>query len=641
MKRRKKLLNLNDIRKAALYARYSSENQRDMSIDAQLRAMHEYCGKHSIEVVEEYCDRAKTGTNDRREEFLRMISDSANGDFEAVIVHKFDRFARNMNDAILYKNELKRRGVRLISVLEPLDDTPESILLESLIFGISDFYSVNLGREVMKGLKENALKCLWTGGKPPLGYDVVDKKMVINPNEAQAVRIIFQMMAEGKGYDTIIRHLNAQGYKTKKGKEFGKNSLYEIIINEKYKGEFCFNKRSSANCGVRNNHEFKSDSEIIRIPNGCPAIVSEQLWDKANSIRKAMRHLKENSIRHQYLLSGLLRCGCCGGRLHGNVKRYRNRPLVYYTYRCNSRENKHNCGCKEIQCKYIEDWVIGLFFKEFFNDNSISIITASINEQLNNSSDNIKLNNAALHLAELTQIRDNLVNAISQTGITGTLSAKYQECEQNIKDTSEIIEQYKKELSIRNVTEAEVEKALNKLRNNLSDPQNLANLKYILSQYIECIEVTNESVAVTFRVPATLLYEDEELKNNLYIHTVAISRETAMTKCPYTDDEIGLYENIKKFTFYHNTKPDNSHRIIEKFNNRIKDIQNSVRSNQPTHPLQKPPTPVYTDVGALVEPRGIEPLSESKSDGFSTRLLSLLKFPRGAPAYRITVSVAL
>ena len=138
--------------RAAAYARFSSDNQRDESIDAQLRAIHKFAAEKGYQIVEEYIDRAKTGTNDRREEFQRMIRDSDTGDFEVVIVHKLDRFARKRYDSAVYRKALSDNGVKLISVLEQFSDTPEGIIFEGMSEAMSEYYSANLSREVKKAI---------------------------------------------------------------------------------------------------------------------------------------------------------------------------------------------------------------------------------------------------------------------------------------------------------------------------------------------------------------------------------------------------------------------------------------------------------------------------------------------------------
>ena len=215
------------IPKAALYARFSSENQRDESIDAQLRAINQYCNQNDIVIVGEYVDRARSATTDDRPEFLRMIDESEDGLFNLVIVHKLDRFSRNRFDSSQYRRKLEKNGVKLISVLENLDDSPESIMMESVLEGMAEYYSKNLSREVRKGMTENALKCQTNGGIAPFGYKVnyETKRYEIDENEAPAVRFIFESIAKGQSYKSVMMELNRRGYKTHAGKDFGKNSI--------------------------------------------------------------------------------------------------------------------------------------------------------------------------------------------------------------------------------------------------------------------------------------------------------------------------------------------------------------------------------------------------------------------------------
>ena len=206
--------------KVALYARFSSDNQRSESIDAQIRAMQAYCKQHNFVIVETYIDEAKSATTDRRPAFQQMICDSSAHTFNILLVHKLDRFARNRYDSAVYKRELKKNGVTVYSVLENLDNSPESIMMEAVLEGMSEYYSQNLAREVMKGLRETAIQCKHTGGIPPLGYDVDpdSRKLIINKDEAEAVKIIFDMYSAGCGYSAILDKLHELNKRTKSGK---------------------------------------------------------------------------------------------------------------------------------------------------------------------------------------------------------------------------------------------------------------------------------------------------------------------------------------------------------------------------------------------------------------------------------------
>mgnify|MGYP006390401497 CR=1 FL=1 len=180
--------------RAAIYARFSSNNQREESIDAQVRAITEYANKNGYVIVKSYIDEAFSATTDQRPAFLEMIKACEDDIFDVILIHKLDRFARNRYDSAIYKRMIQDNDIRLISVLENIDDSPESVMLESTLEAVAEYFSRNLAREVRKGLKENALKGNHTGGKPPLGYMLDEnKKLIINSDEAYLVRMIFEI----------------------------------------------------------------------------------------------------------------------------------------------------------------------------------------------------------------------------------------------------------------------------------------------------------------------------------------------------------------------------------------------------------------------------------------------------------------
>lgn len=249
--------------------------QREESIEAQIRAMRDFAEHNDILIVHEYIDRAKSATTIDRPQFQQMLADSAKGGFDLVLAHKLDRFARNRYDSIGCRMELKENGVSLVSVLEQFDsDSPESIITESVLEAMAEYYSLNLAREVRKGQRENAYKSMWTGGLPPYGYDVdpETKRLVINEHEAEAVRIIFKMFVRGEGYLTIADELNRLGYKTKRGTDFTKTSFYNMLRNEKYIGNYVYNRSQPKDVrGRRNGHTYKDRSEWITNEGTVPA----------------------------------------------------------------------------------------------------------------------------------------------------------------------------------------------------------------------------------------------------------------------------------------------------------------------------------------------------------------------------------
>ena len=400
------------IHRVAQYARFSSDNQRTESIDAQLRAMNQFCKQQHWQVVATYTDEARSATTDNRPQFQQMITDSSKGIFDIVLVHKLDRFSRDRYDSAIYKKRLKKNNVQLCSVLERIDDSPESIMMESVLEGMAEYYSRNLGREVMKGMKETALQCKHTGGCPPLGYDVdEDRKLVINTHEAEAVKIIFEMYADGHGYSAIIDYLNEHGYTTKRGQLFGKNSLYEILNNEKYTGVFVFNKAASINDSRRNNHAYKTNENIIRVEGGCPVIISKKLFEKVQRVKaENCRNRGRYHSKEFYLLTGKVFCGVCGKRIQGNLRFSGERKNRLSTYRCD--EPRQLCNNKENNKDYLDAYVADLLRQKIFNKaalrrkiNAVNKFIASYNEEFDKHYDSIKseLDEVITSLANITE----------------------------------------------------------------------------------------------------------------------------------------------------------------------------------------------------------------------------------------------
>ena len=184
---------------AVIYARYSSDSQREESIEGQLRECREYAERNDMTVVGTYIDRALSAKTADRPEFQRMIKDSAKELFEIVLVWKLDRFSRDRYDSAHYKHILKKNGVKVISAKEHISEGPEGIILEAMLEGYAEFYSAELSEKIHRGQKENALKGKNNGGGVPLGYllDKKAQKLVIDPVTAPLVVEIFEKYADG------------------------------------------------------------------------------------------------------------------------------------------------------------------------------------------------------------------------------------------------------------------------------------------------------------------------------------------------------------------------------------------------------------------------------------------------------------
>lgn len=244
------------------YYRYSGgSRQTEQSIEGQRHDCEAYARAHGMTIAKEYIDRHISGKTDDRPAFQQMISDSDRHLFDAVICWKTDRLARNRYDSAIYKNRLRKNGVKILYAAETIVDGPEGIILEGLMESLAEYYSAELSQKLRRGQRESAMKCIALGGNRSFGYDIgADKHYCINEQQAPAVRYIFEQYAAGHTAAEIVAHLNASGIRTSRGHEFNKNSILRIITNEMYLGVYKY-----------------SD---IRIEGGVPAMIDRDLFDR-------------------------------------------------------------------------------------------------------------------------------------------------------------------------------------------------------------------------------------------------------------------------------------------------------------------------------------------------------------------------
>lgn len=275
---------------AVIYARYSSDNQTEQSIEGQLRVCEQYAKNNDILILKTYIDRAMTGTNDNRPDFQQMIKDSANKEWQNIIVYKLDRFSRNKYETAKYKKILKDNDVKLLSAMENIPDTPEGIILESLLEGMAEYYSAELSQKVKRGMNETRLKGNFTGGNLIYGYKVENHKILINEEHAKVVRYIYEQYALGVYVKDIIADLTTK-HILNHGRPFARNTIYNILKNEKYSGIYRFNNQTFENM--------------------YPQIVSTEIYEKVRQKTNQNKYGKR-SVEVVYLLRNKLKCGYCG-----------------------------------------------------------------------------------------------------------------------------------------------------------------------------------------------------------------------------------------------------------------------------------------------------------------------------------------
>lgn len=396
-----------------IYARYSAgPRQTDQSIEGQLRVCTDFCKQRRLTVIDTYCDRHISGRTDERPEFQRLIADAKRKKFEAVVVYKTDRFARNKYDSAVYKRELKRNGIQIFYAAEAIPDGPEGIILESLMEGLAEYYSAELAQKIKRGMHESALKCQSTGSGRPLGYRVDEQKhFQIDPESAQTVQTIFEQYIKGESNAAICELLNSRGLRTAQGKPFNKNSINRIIKNRKYIGEYRY-------------HD-------IVVEGGMPAIISKDTFNLAQAEMERRRTRKApKSPKAEYLLAGRLFCGHCKGPMQGVSGTGKSGSKWYYYYCGNTRGKNKTCDKKQVSRDRLERAVVDFTVRYILQEEVLEELARKVHaaqERQNDTASEIAFYEKKL--ADNKKSIANVLRAIESGAATQTLPARLQELE--------------------------------------------------------------------------------------------------------------------------------------------------------------------------------------------------------------------
>lgn len=495
--------------RAVSYSRFSSHNQREESIEAQQRYIYKYIAEKGYTPIGDYIDQALTGTNINRPAFKNMIEDARKGLFDVVIVHKMDRFSRDVFDTLSVQRELEKYNVRIESVIERFEDTPEGNLSKFIQLGLNEYYSKNLSREVMKGLSENAYKAMHNGGIPPYGFDVdpETKKYVINEKEAEAVRIMFDKLIKGWSYRELAEYLNLLGYRTKIGNKFSAtSSFYDILTNPKYMGVYTYNRSVSKpkQIGMKRSHrKNKNEEEIIRIPNGVPAIVDEETFDLVQKLLKQRRRSKgQHKAKEVYLLTGLVECAECGSAYHGSSRIGGRNKSKYVSYRCSKRKKLETpCKCKEINKTLLDEFVVNQLYTTLLNQTNLEQLLESVNIKLKQKYKDMDQDLPQLQkqLDEVSQKISNLVQAIAMGGLSSldTITQEIQRLEHDKVKLTELVQENQVKKESLTLTLDQLKQVLDESKEYMLSKHD-DMVKYILSRFIHKIIIGNETVIVHY-----------------------------------------------------------------------------------------------------------------------------------------------
>ena len=317
-----------------------------------------------------------------------------------VLVYKLDRFSRNKYETAIHKKTLKDNGVKVLSAMENIPDTPEGIILESLLEGMNVYYSAELSQKVKRGMRETRLKGFYQGGGLPYGYKVVDRKVVIDETKAETVRFMYDSYSKGVTVKTMIAELTAKGI-LYKGKPFAPNTVYGILGNEKYSGS------------------YRKDDEII--DNIYPQLIPTDTYQKVRE-KAEKNKFGKRSIKTVYLLRHKVKCGYCGRPISAETGTARDGEVKRY-YKCIGRK-KDNNGCIKTQIPkdFLEEFVSNEIIEKLIDTQNIDTIIAEIMRRQNlNENGNLKM--LSNEKSRIDRALDNLVTAI-ENGITSNTTNK-------------------------------------------------------------------------------------------------------------------------------------------------------------------------------------------------------------------------
>jgi site-specific DNA recombinase len=400
--------------KVALYCRVSSDSQDvSLSISAQLKALREYAQRNGHIIVQEYVEEAESGRSiSKRPAFREMLS-AAKGSakpFDAILVYKYSRFARNRADSIAFKTILRKLGIQVISITEPADNSPTGRLMEAIIEDLDEFYSDNLGEEVTRGMRESVSRGFYLSTKPPYGYHkvrVMDgvkqrTRLEINPAQAQTVISIFDDVLAGKGIIDIVRGLNDKGLASPKGKGWNKTGLYAILKNEIYTGTFVWGRHS------------KRGNPPVRAENAFPVIIKKDVFARTQNLvsSRAPRVIHPRRTASRFLLSGLVVCGQCGKALIGQDAK--SGKFSYYVCGSLIKKGAGSCTTPYLNSSKFENLVVKKIKEHILTVENLSKLVDLVNEEIDVLSNGYadELETILRELGGLDQRLDNLYNII-------------------------------------------------------------------------------------------------------------------------------------------------------------------------------------------------------------------------------------
>ena len=490
--------------KVVLYARVSSDKQdTDLSIAAQLKALREYAAKNGHQVVREFVDESESGRTADRPAFRELISAARRpaGHFDAILVWKYSRFTRSRQDSVVLKALLRKHGVQVISITEPLEDSPTGRLLEAIIESLDEFYSANLGQEIRRGMRESASRGFYMPSRTPYGYRRVKIKDGIKerpkleslPHQASVVGRIFQDFLAGTGLKDIAGMLNKEGIAAPKGKKWGKTTVYCILVNEAYTGTLIWGRHSQ-------------NPPPVRVENVWQALVNRQTFDRAQALLKerAPAKLHPRRAASRYLLSGLARCGHCGRALV--CQEAKGGQFSYYVCGTLLKQGAGACEARYLNTIKFEKLVVDKIKDRILTEENLRELVRLVNEEMDAAckENRQRLDAVVAEINDVHRRLDRLYDAL-ETGKLNldNLSPRIQALRQREDQLQAERSRLEELLTERKIEMADAELVrsyVKDLRETLANSP-LPEQKAFIRSFVKEVRVTGKEALLTYTIP--------------------------------------------------------------------------------------------------------------------------------------------
>ncbi len=458
---------------AVIYARYSSDNQREESIEGQIRECTAFAEKEGIKVIRHYIDRALTAKTDNRPDFQQMIEDSKKGLFDAVIVWKLDRFSRSRSDSAIYTQQLRKNGVRLISATERIPDGSGGILLESTLVAVAEYFSVELAEKVVRGMTENVLKGKFNGGCVPLGFKVNSEGYFEKDEKLAPIIVeVFERYNSGQSITEIRDWLIGIGVKNSLGNMINYNNIHLLLRNRRYIGE---NKSGETiTYGI------------------IPVIVPKELFDSVQTkLQKSQKAPAAFKADEKYLLTTKIFCGHCGVSMAGESGTSRNKTKYRY-YKCMNAKKNKSCKKKPIRKEWIEDIVVKSIYNEICNDKVLDAIVDAVMDLQRQENKGVSL--LEIRTREVEGAINNVLKAIEQGIFTKSTKERLETLEAEKEDLERKLANEKIEKPI--IPKEFVYRWLKRFRN--LDITKEEHKQVLIDNFISSIYLYDDKVVVGF-----------------------------------------------------------------------------------------------------------------------------------------------